>query len=136
MRTLKLAGIIATGCSLALVAAPAQAAPTAKPGDTATVQATDSITCGKGVGGNAKVNFSWKKGKISTKIYFNNHCKKNKKITAAVVMRNYSSVVGWEYVCVALDTNGKTKGNKKFKTDYYNVWRVERGHKTKWCKVR
>jgi hypothetical protein len=133
MRTLAVLGTAAAaGLSLTLLGGPAQAASSSP----ITAQASASITCGKGVGGNAKVNFSWKEGWSSTTIYFNNHCTKGKTITAAVVSRNYR-VDHWQYWCRPLDTRGQTKGKKKFGSpdDGYHVWKVLRGHSNKYCHV-
>ncbi|MEV4360444.1 hypothetical protein [Nonomuraea sp. NPDC049625] len=122
-------------------AAPAPATAAARSAFAATADSTAmrlaeaSIRCGKGLGGKRKVNFSWEKGNATTKIYFNNHCKKGKKITAAVVSRNYR-VDHWQYWCRPLDTNGRTKGNKKFSNSGYTVWKVLRGHKNRYCKVQ
>ncbi|MEV4013381.1 hypothetical protein AB0J35_23030 [Nonomuraea angiospora] len=129
-----LAGPAAQAATAPATAA-AQPAYSAPADNTAMILAEDSIRCGKGLGGKRKVNFSWEKGNATTKIYFNNHCKKGKKITAAVVSRNYR-VDHWQYWCRPLDTNGRTNGNKKFSNSGYTVWKVLRGHKNKYCKVQ
>ncbi|GAA1559926.1 hypothetical protein GCM10009678_48580 [Actinomadura kijaniata] len=137
--------VVAGGMALALApAAPALATPSAAPvaaktaaveaGGSVSAKGSSSIKCGAGYGGNAKVNFSWSRGTSTTKIYFNNHCKKGKKITATVVQRRAevsASGKTYKYWCRKFDTNGKTKGNKKFGTDYYYVWKVVRGHTVK-----
>ncbi|MEV0405867.1 hypothetical protein [Actinoallomurus sp. NPDC050550] len=134
MRSLKLLGTTAAaGFAVALLGAPAQAAPAAK-STPITIQGKSAIHCGKGYGGNKTVTFSWKQATYSTTFYFNDHCTKGKLITAAVVTRhNFSG--HWKYLCIPLDTHGQTHGKKKFEPRY-KVWQVLRGHSNKYCKVK
>ena len=127
MRTLTSAGatIAAVGITVGLMSAPAYAAPAAPAAPTASAASAltaphaqaaprppksgkDSIKCSKH--SSARVNFSWKNGWETTTLYFNNHCTKGKRITAAI---KWAPVDGkpW-YECFS--TNGKTKGKHKF----------------------
>ncbi|MGK5556704.1 hypothetical protein ACSNOI_34360 [Actinomadura kijaniata] len=135
MRTLTLAGATAaTGVALALLTTPGTASATgasttgASTASASTASADgapavsaaaslkrDSIKCGKGRGGDRKVNFSYKPGSHSTTIYFNNHCAKGKRIPATVKSWAWSST-GKIYMYRCLTTNGQTKGRKKFNT--------------------
>ncbi|GAA1540318.1 hypothetical protein GCM10009678_23410 [Actinomadura kijaniata] len=130
MRTLTLAGATAaTGVALALLATPGTAsagivsragAPAAGVDGAPAVSAAaslkrDSIKCGKGRGGDRKVNFSYKPSSYSTTIYFNNHCAKGKRIPATVKSWAWSSN-GKIYMYRCMTTNGQTKGKKKFNT--------------------
>jgi hypothetical protein len=90
---------------------PAQSTLPPSPDQSMPPTSSASITCGTGLSGNAKVNFSWKNSSQSTTIYFNNHCKKGKKITANVV---YGYSDGWYQCSWTLDTHGQTKGTHRF----------------------
>ncbi|WP_067487049.1 hypothetical protein [Actinomadura hibisca] len=142
MRTIKLLGATAaTGIALTALSAPsAHAAPAAPaaPAKAATVAASDlhatataSVKCGPGKGGNKRVNFSWQKGSVSTKVYFNNHCTKGKRIPATVWARAKKGPGGYVYNWKCLNTNGGTKGNKKFSTGRFSIYKIVKDNKCK-----
>ncbi|WP_067810773.1 hypothetical protein [Actinomadura kijaniata] len=131
MRTLTLAGATAaTGVTLALLTTPGAASAGTASAASASAAASvdgapavsaaaslkrDSIKCGKGRGGDRKVNFSYKPSSYSTTIYFNNHCAKGKRIPATVKSWAWSST-GKIYMYRCMTTNGQTDGRKKFNT--------------------
>jgi hypothetical protein len=115
MRTLITAGgmLAATGLTLGLMSAPAFAASDAGVASASTTQGPppksgkDSIKCNEN---NSRVNFSWKTGYQSTKIYYNNHCLGGTKIKAAFKFWNDGSTPFSK--CVTFE--GMTKGTYKF----------------------
>ncbi|MEV0407122.1 hypothetical protein [Actinoallomurus sp. NPDC050550] len=128
MRSIKFAAVTAAaGFALSMLAAPSAQAATDGRG---------SVKCGKGFGGNARVNFSWMYHGDNTVVYFNNHCAKGKKITAQTVWYKQSCSRGIcedDYRRVNMDTHGKTHGKKKFSDKGYTLVCVDRGHPADHC---
>ncbi|MFI0780032.1 hypothetical protein [Streptomyces sp. NPDC021212] len=115
MRALISAGgmLAAAGLTFGLMTAPASAAPTTASAST-TPAAKPPPKAGKGSvkcnENNSRVNFSWKTGYASTKVYYNNHCLGGFKTKVAFKFWNDGSTPF--YKCVSFE--GMTKGTYKF----------------------
>src|SRR4051794_18549273 len=115
MRILVTAGgmLAATGLTLGLMSAPAFAAPSSSDAATLAAQGKppksgkDSIKCNEN---NSRVNFSWKTGYQTTKVYYNNHCLGGTKTKAAFKFWNDGATPF--YKCVTFE--GMTTGTYKF----------------------
>ncbi len=109
MRTLITAGgmLAAAGLTLGLMSAPAFAASDSAAQGKPPKSGRDSIQCNEN---KSRVNFSWKTGYSSTKIYYNNHCLGGTKIKAAFKSWNDGSTPF--YKCVTFE--GMTQGTYKF----------------------
>ncbi|MFI0818684.1 hypothetical protein ACH4TX_22740 [Streptomyces sp. NPDC021098] len=115
MRTLITAGgmLAAAGLTLSLMSAPAIAASDTGTASTSAAQGKPpkagkgSVKCNEN---SSRINFSWKTGYASTKVYYNNHCLGGFKTKVAFKFWNDGSTP-W-YKCVSFE--GMTKGTYKF----------------------
>ncbi|WP_106516458.1 MULTISPECIES: hypothetical protein [Streptomyces] len=116
MRTLTMAGgmLAAAGLTFGLMSAPAFAAPTTASDATAAALQGPPPKAGKGSvkcnENNSRVNFSWKTGYASTKVYYNNHCLGGFKTKVAFKFWN-DGATPW-YKCVSFE--GMSQGTYKF----------------------